>query len=379
MEFVTVEHRHRENDPTNVLSEDIQIPVKSLPSPRNTNSMGELGTVMTVFDLATSKHGSSSSSSSSSSTSISNNSSNNTSTDTVIRALSFDAPASGDDEQDERAETGPEDSKLAAQAESEDAEKSGDATEAAVAPASAETDAQRKERENRESEQMVWELMRQEAQQAYAMQMEFMRSNEHLLSQEDRDALQAAMQQSIDPALLAPALPEGDEDGEEGDEGDEEAEEEGWDDYERLLALGERIGDVKKDRWKMDAAKVIQALPALSYADVLAMLEVGDGKAPSSSLHSSPSSASAPASASTAEAAAPSIREGEGEGYPSKRPCTRFRDARCAVCMDAFSPDALLSLLPCTHYFHKACAAGWLASNNSCPCCKAKVLPSPQK
>lgn len=51
----------------------------------------------------------------------------------------------------------------------------------------------------------------------------------------------------------------------------------------------------------------------------------------------------------------------------------------CAVCCEAFMPDAELRLLPaCRHAFHKSCVDKWLKSNPSCPLCRSSItLPHP--
>lgn len=80
------------------------------------------------------------------------------------------------------------------------------ALEAMANPTSAEaeeTEQQRIDREIRESEAYVWELMRAEAQEAYEAQMSYMREHAHLMSAEDLAALQQAVAESVDPALLA--------------------------------------------------------------------------------------------------------------------------------------------------------------------------------
>jgi len=318
-----------------------------------------------------------------------------------------------------------------------------------------ETEAERRAREERESEQLVWEMMRQEAQQAYDMQMLFMQEHADSLSAEDLAALQQAVNEAGNPAmLLAGGVGGGGGGGgggarrgggggedEQGDEaGDEEASEEEdsamdrsdpdqWD-YERLLQLGQVIGDVKTERWRIRADGVIQSLPKMFYRDILASTTSkereeadaaeGGGKAsaPSSSSSSSSSSLAAASSSSSSSSSvgdammmnisqeegvssvfvmSSSRREEDGQSqsqsmvtsqteeevtgthttpHPSKRICLRL-DKRCAVCMDAFEESEELTLLPCAHYFHGLCATGWLADHNNCPVCKTKVSVTP--
>ena len=77
-----------------------------------------------------------------------------------------------------------------------------------------------------ESERLVWELLQQEAEEAYRMQMEFLRSNAGDIGEEDFEVMQAL----VSEGGLEQELPE---------ELDESAEE--WD-YDRLLELGTILG-----------------------------------------------------------------------------------------------------------------------------------------
>ena len=274
-----------------------------------------------------------------------------------------------------------------------------------IAPAAAreETEQERIARETRESEAYVWELMRAEAQAAHDAQMEFMRANAHLLSPEDLAALQQAVNESVDPALLAPALGGrgGDDDQAADGEGEREEEEDGeedddaaWNDpnnYDRLLALGDQIGDVKKDKWRAGADAIIAGFARMKYSEIIALYEATTAKAAAGNAVSSPGSAVTapppPSSGSPSSSSPP---------YPDKRhrpphaqahstvTSIRFHDKRCAVCMDSFeSPDPEtgaepdLCVLPCSHYFHPECATGWVRHNNSCPGCKSKIVASP--
>ncbi|KAI9746219.1 MAG: hypothetical protein M1818_000900 [Claussenomyces sp. TS43310] len=47
--------------------------------------------------------------------------------------------------------------------------------------------------------------------------------------------------------------------------------------------------------------------------------------------------------------------------------------ADCSVCMDdVFLGDEVV-VLPCTHWFHEACASAWLSEHNTCPICRTSI------
>jgi len=267
-----------------------------------------------------------------------------------------------------------------------------------------ETEEQRVERETRESEQYAWELMRAEAQETYRAQMEFMEANAHLMSAEDLAALQAAVAESVDPALLAAALPAAGGAGSDNageDEDEEQDDDEAWADpnnYDRLLQLGAEIGDVKKDRWRRAADAIIAALPEMTYSNVQSMQQrqqeqqeqqqQGGGPfSPSPSTAagglgeaggSKKSSPPYPDKRQRCPEEAAGTEEQEQDREEEQEQILKYNDTRCAVCMEPFEPHVTLRLLPCTHYFHSDCAVGWVRGHNSCPCCLGKVVPSPE-
>jgi hypothetical protein len=110
---------------------------------------------------------------------------------------------------------------------------------------SGETDEQRIRRENEESERLCWEMMREESENAYRLQMEFINSSSNEMSAEDLEAIQMAMK---DGNNFVPEEDEGRDDDVEGEvyeeeqeQGQEESDVDQWD-YDRLLALSEEIG-----------------------------------------------------------------------------------------------------------------------------------------
>ncbi|KAL6463032.1 hypothetical protein MHYP_G00274230 [Metynnis hypsauchen] len=46
----------------------------------------------------------------------------------------------------------------------------------------------------------------------------------------------------------------------------------------------------------------------------------------------------------------------------------------CAVCIEVYKPGDVLSVLTCSHFFHKVCVEPWLLEHRTCPMCKSDVL-----
>ncbi|DAZ97044.1 TPA: hypothetical protein N0F65_012913 [Lagenidium giganteum] len=89
--------------------------------------------------------------------------------------------------------------------------------------------------------------------------------------------------------------------------------------YEELLQLGERVGDVKKERWREIAVQVLSSLPTHRWT--------ADQKS----------------------------------------------DIPCIVCQYDFVEHDKVLTLPCAHIFHEECVEGWVRENNSCPLCKMEI------
>jgi E3 ubiquitin-protein ligase RNF115/126 len=47
--------------------------------------------------------------------------------------------------------------------------------------------------------------------------------------------------------------------------------------------------------------------------------------------------------------------------------------AECSVCMDDVTVGDEVVVLPCTHWFHEACATAWLKEHNTCPICRTGI------
>lgn len=56
-------------------------------------------------------------------------------------------------------------------------------------------------------------------------------------------------------------------------------------------------------------------------------------------------------------------------------PKVRFEmdEQQCSVCLERFQPGELLTELPCAHFFHVECIAGWFKRSAQCPLCRAEV------
>ncbi|CAG0889512.1 unnamed protein product [Cyprideis torosa] len=59
-------------------------------------------------------------------------------------------------------------------------------------------------------------------------------------------------------------------------------------------------------------------------------------------------------------------------GYPSENNGTPSTDLQttCVICMCDFEPRQMLRVLPCSHEFHSKCVDKWLKSNRTCPICR---------
>jgi len=49
-------------------------------------------------------------------------------------------------------------------------------------------------------------------------------------------------------------------------------------------------------------------------------------------------------------------------------------DAQCSICMDTYNNVKLITILPCSHHFHKDCCQDWLKINQSCPLCRQDIV-----
>jgi hypothetical protein len=147
-------------------------------------------------------------------------------------------------------------------------------------------------------------LMAEEAMESYAMSAEILRYNSAQYSQEDLQALQAAI-----------------------DEDEEEGEDQGGEQYEMLLRLGEANGDVKQERWNMVAQDHISNLPTYTFADKdVKTLDANDSK------------------------------------------------CKCLVCQFSYEEGETLRKLPCGHCFHAECVDQWLKDKDCCAYCRQPIV-----
>lgn len=49
--------------------------------------------------------------------------------------------------------------------------------------------------------------------------------------------------------------------------------------------------------------------------------------------------------------------------------------AECSVCMDAVEIGDEVTVLPCNHWFHGECVGAWLKEHDTCPHCRAGIMP----
>ena len=173
---------------------------------------------------------------------------------------------------------------------------------------STESDEDRRRKEEDESLALARQLMAEEAVSSYHHHFQVMREAGNQLSQEDLEAFQAAMHEEEHEQV------EGMED------------EEGNLSYETMLQLGDRIGDVKAERWAMIAKNEIKKLPSFRF-----------------------------------DASKSSAKELDDS------------ERKCLVCQCEYEEDDELRRLPCSHCFHTECVDQWLAEKDACPYCRQAI------
>jgi RING-finger-containing ubiquitin ligase len=180
-----------------------------------------------------------------------------------------------------------------------------------------ETEEERRLREEAESEALARQLMAEEAMASYHESANFLHENAHEYSEEDLAALRAIMAQE-NPVIGT--------DGEaaEYEDDDDESEELS---YEALLYLGERIGDVKAERWALKAKNEISKLPVVDFCHQMS------------------------------------------QGKDENDSCVK-----CLVCQFEYQEKERVRILPCGHYFHQGCVDQWLLAKDFCPYCRQSIV-----
>jgi len=201
-----------------------------------------------------------------------------------------------------------------------------------------ETAEERARREEEESIALAQMLMAEEAMASHRMSADFLRMNSDQFSAEDFAALQNALQEED--------AEDDDDDQYLGDAGEDDEDDEGVDNmsYEALLQLGERMGDVKTDRWTMIAHKEIAKLETFQYDPAVTAAATGTG---------------------TAGAAC----------------CSNIDDSeiKCLVCQFAYEKGETLRRLPCKHCFHQECIDEWLKTKDICAYCRQSICTESEK
>ena len=167
-----------------------------------------------------------------------------------------------------------------------------------------EQERRRQQKEEEESIELARRLMAEEAMASYEQHFHLLRESADQLSPEDYDALQRALGEDEFEA---------DEQGSDGDLS-----------YDAMLDLGDRIGDVKTERWTMIAAAEVSKLPTFLYS-------------------------------STDSKTAAKVDDCEH---------------KCLVCQCEYENEEELRRLPCGHCFHTSCVDVWLQEKDVCPYCR---------
>jgi hypothetical protein len=177
----------------------------------------------------------------------------------------------------------------------------------------ADSEAERLQREEEESLLLARAFMAEEAMASYEQHFSILREQVQAgqLSEEERQVWQVAMEE------------------EEREEVELEEDEEGNLDYDALLQLGERIGDVKSERWAMVAKQHVEKLPVFTFqkTDDHDNLDVD-------------------------------------------------AERKCLVCQCDYEDQEELCRLPCNHCYHKTCVASWLSEKDFCPYCRQSIVLS---
>jgi hypothetical protein len=111
--------------------------------------------------------------------------------------------------------------------------------------------------------------------------------------------------------------------------------------YDELMRLSGRIGDVAQQRWQMDSKHVVKSLPTKKLAESDIAERVAESK-------------------KTSKSSLALVVEDP---------------TLCQICQMDFECDEHIKILPCCHDFHVGCIDMWLKDNKTCCICKKSVAP----
>jgi len=175
------------------------------------------------------------------------------------------------------------------------------------------------------SEELARQLMAEEALASYEASVQFLRDNANNFSEEDMAALLSAMDD--ERPFMQQHLELDDEEGEE-----ELLESSSELSYDTLLRIGERLGNVKEERWSLKSQEYIEKLPIVTFLRQSSKDEEEDDRESSSS--------------------------------------------KCLVCQHTYEVEDCLRKLPCNHLFHRDCIDHWLSTKDFCPYCRQSITDS---
>jgi len=165
-------------------------------------------------------------------------------------------------------------------------------------------------REEEESLELARALMAEEAMASYEHHFMLLQQNVDQMSPEDLQVWRAALQEEErDEAANL-----------EGDDGEIS--------YDAMLQLGERIGDVKTERWTITAQNEINKLP--TFLIDLTLL--------------------------------------------NKKVHKDASECKCLICQCEYEEEDQCRRLPCSHGFHKECIDQWLMTKDCCPYCRQCIV-----
>jgi len=177
---------------------------------------------------------------------------------------------------------------------------------------------ERAQREEQESIELARALMAEEAMSSYTHSLDYLHNNQDQFSEEDLAALQAIMEedQHQHEVEMNADVEEALDDDENGDDA-----------YEFMLRLGERIGDVKSERWAQVAQQKIDSLKIVIFdpEEIKLKKELND--------------------------------------------C----DLKCLISQEEYSKGDQMRKLPCGHCFKKEYIDQWLLSKDFCPYCRTPL------